>query len=147
MIISVIVTDSFHRWGAPMQLVGNKWDVMTRQREMLYVLEHKTQHLLIHDPNARIVVFWHISNMPPLISYRQIFYFTPMFCMAAIFVKYCSTTVSCCNIWANLCCLGCSPLGEKSLWNGTIYIWRIMYCIFPTWKQSENDQRIDIGDQ
>ena len=29
-------------------------------------------------------------------------------------------SVSCYNIWANSCCSGCSPLGEKSLWNGTV---------------------------
>ena len=29
-------------------------------------------------------------------------------------------SVSCYNVRANLCCSGCSPLGEKSLWNGTI---------------------------
>ena len=28
--------------------------------------------------------------------------------------------VGCYNSWANIPCLGCSPLGEKSLWNGTI---------------------------
>ena len=31
-------------------------------------------------------------------------------------------SVGCYNLCANLCCLGCSPLGEKSLWNGTITI-------------------------
>ena len=45
-----------------------------------------------------------------------------MFCTAALFVKYCYTTVSCYNVWANSCCLGCSPLGERSLWKGTI-VW------------------------
>ena len=30
--------------------------------------EHKTQYLLIHAPYARIVIFWHISNIPPMIS-------------------------------------------------------------------------------
>ena len=35
-----------------------------RLREVLYVCEHKTQYILIHAPFTRIVVFWHISNVP-----------------------------------------------------------------------------------
>ena len=27
--------------------------------------EYKTQSLLIHAPYTRIVVFWHIGNIPP----------------------------------------------------------------------------------
>ena len=30
--------------------------------------------------------------------------------------------MGCCNSWANLRCSSCSPLGEKSLWNGTIVL-------------------------
>ena len=56
--------------------------------------EHKTQYLLIRAPYTRIVVFWHISNIPPMISQSQISCYTPMFCIAAIFVKYCYTTGS-----------------------------------------------------
>ena len=40
------------------------------------------------------MVFWHISNMPQQISWGQICCNTPIFCIAAIFVKHCSTTVS-----------------------------------------------------
>ena len=36
-----------------------------RRCEVLYIFEHKTQYILIHAPYTRIVVFWHISNMPP----------------------------------------------------------------------------------
>ena len=36
--------------------------------KVLYVFEHKTQYLLIHAPITRIVVFWHIGNVPPMIS-------------------------------------------------------------------------------
>ena len=56
--------------------------------------EHKTQYLLIRAPYTRIVVFWHISNIPPMISQSQISCNTPTFCIAAIFVKYCYTTGS-----------------------------------------------------
>ena len=31
-------------------------------------IEHKTQYLLIHNPYTRIVVFWHIGYVPPMIS-------------------------------------------------------------------------------
>ena len=56
--------------------------------------EHKTQYLLIRAPYTRIVVFWHISNIPPMISQSQISCNTPTFYIAAIFVKYCYTTGS-----------------------------------------------------
>ena len=36
--------------------------------KLLYVFEHKTWYVLIHAPYTRIVVFWHISNIPPMIS-------------------------------------------------------------------------------
>ena len=34
---------------------------------MLYVFEHQTQYILVHAPHTPIVVFWHVSNMPPQI--------------------------------------------------------------------------------
>ena len=56
--------------------------------------EHKTQYLLIRAPYTRIVVFWHISKIPPMIGQSQISCNTPTFCIATIFVKYCYTTGS-----------------------------------------------------
>ena len=56
--------------------------------------EHKTQYILIRAPYTRIVVFWHISKIPPVISQSEISCNTPMFYIAAIFVKYCYTTGS-----------------------------------------------------
>ena len=76
---------------------GEPWQLC----RALYVFEHKTQYLLIHAPFTRIVVFWHISNVP--------------FVNIAI-----QPAAGCYNSWANLRCSSCSPLGEKSLWNGTI---------------------------
>ena len=49
---------------------------------------------LSRAPYTRIVVFWHISNITPMISQSQISCNTPMFYIAAIFVKYCCTTGS-----------------------------------------------------
>ena len=59
-----------------------------------YMFEHKTQYLLIRAPYTRIVVFWYISNIPPMISQSQISCNTPTFYIAATFVKYCYTTGS-----------------------------------------------------
>ena len=39
-----------------------------RLREVLYAFEHKTLYLLTHAPYTHILVFWHISNIPPSIS-------------------------------------------------------------------------------
>ena len=36
--------------------------------KVLYVFEHKTQYILIHAPFIRIMVFWHIGNVPLMIS-------------------------------------------------------------------------------
>ena len=68
------------------------------------------------------MVFWHISNIPPMISESQISCNTTTFCIAAIFVKYCyyTITVGCYNSKANWRCSSCSPLGEKLLWKRTI---------------------------
>ena len=41
--------------------------------------EHKTQYLLIRAPYTRIVVFWHISNIPLMVSQGQISCNTPRF--------------------------------------------------------------------
>ena len=83
--------------------------------------EHKTQYLLIRAPYTRIVVFWHISNIPPMISQSQISCSTPTLCIAAIkWDIVMQPAVGCYNSRANLRCSGCYPLGEKLLWNRSI---------------------------
>ena len=62
--------------------------------KVLYIFEHKTQDHLINAPFTRIVVFWHIGNVPPMISESQICYNTTRIWIATIFVKYCYTTGS-----------------------------------------------------
>ena len=42
---------------------GKLWQLC----KVFYVFEHKTQYLLIHAPFTRIVVFWHIGNVLPMI--------------------------------------------------------------------------------
>ena len=41
--------------------------VTTVQAVFLFI-EHKTQYILIHAHYTRIVVFWHIGNVPPMVS-------------------------------------------------------------------------------
>ena len=43
---------------------GKLWQLC----KVLYVFEYKTLYILIHPPFPRIVVFWHIGNVPPMIS-------------------------------------------------------------------------------
>ena len=64
-----------------------------RASKVLYVSEHKTQYILIHAPYTRTVFF------DILVTYTKDFIesnllFTPMFYIAAIFVKCCYTTSS-----------------------------------------------------
>ena len=61
---------------------------------VLYVFRHKTQYALIHAPYTHIVVFWHIGNIPLVISKSQIYYNTSTFGIVVIFVKYCYTASS-----------------------------------------------------
>ena len=56
--------------------------------------EHRTRYILIRAPYTRIVVFWHISNITPMISQSQISCNTPTLYIAAISVKYYYTTGS-----------------------------------------------------
>ena len=36
--------------------------------KVLYVFEQKTQYFLIHAQFTRMVIFWHIGNVPLMIS-------------------------------------------------------------------------------
>ena len=108
--------DQSHRYGRPQACrePAGSYDKTTRTA---ICFEHKTQYLLIRAQYTRTVVFWHISNIPPMISQSQISCNIPTFYIAAIFVKYCYTTGS----WL---LSGCYPLGEKLLWNRSIH-WHI----------------------
>ena len=79
-----------HRQAACREPAGS-YDKTTRTA---ICFEHKTQYLLIPAPYTRIVAFWHISKIPPMIGQSQINCNTPTFCIATIFVKYCYTTGS-----------------------------------------------------
>ena len=79
---------------APLAACREPAGVQNRQQSVLYVFECRSKNILIHAPNTRIVAFWHINIIPPMVLYSQICYNTPISYMAAIFVKYCYTTGS-----------------------------------------------------
>ena len=88
------IWDQSHRYGrhqAACREPAGSYDKTTRTA---ICFEHKTQYLLIRAPYTRIVVFRHISNIPPMISQSQISYNTPTFYIATIVVNYCYTTGS-----------------------------------------------------
>ena len=43
---------------------GKLWQLC----KVLYVFEQNKRQLLIHAQFTRIVIFWHIGNVPPMIS-------------------------------------------------------------------------------
>ena len=51
--------------GAPLAACHEPPGSYNRLFDVLYVFEHKTEYLSIHAPFTHIMVFWHISNMPP----------------------------------------------------------------------------------
>ena len=85
LIFTEIWIDQFHRCGhrqAACREPAGSYDKTTRTA---ICFEHKTQYLLIRAPYTRIMVFWHISKITPMIGQSQIS------CIATIFVKYCYT--------------------------------------------------------
>ena len=91
--MSLYWIDQSHRYGRPQAACREPAGSYDKTTRTAICFEHKTQYLLIRAPYTRIVVFWHISNTP-MISQSQISCNTPMFYIAAIFVKYCYTTGS-----------------------------------------------------
>ena len=62
--IDPLIND-FHKCGCPKRPAANRRGTRTMPPNVLHVFEHKTQCMLIHAPHTRIMVFWHISNIPP----------------------------------------------------------------------------------
>ena len=86
--------DQSHRYGSHQAACREPAGSYDKTTGTAICFEHKTQYLLILAPYTRIVVFLHISNIPPMISHSQISCNTPTFYTAALFVKYCYTTGS-----------------------------------------------------
>ena len=89
-----VVIDQSHRYGRPQAACREPAGSYDKTTQTAICFEHKTQYILISAPYTRIVVFWHISNIPPMVLQSQISCNTPTFYIAAIFVKYCYTTGS-----------------------------------------------------
>ena len=89
-----ISIDRSHRYGRHQVACREPAGSYDKTTRTAICFEHKTQYLLIRVPYTPIVVFWHISNIPPMISQSQINCNCPTFYIAAIFVKYCYTTDS-----------------------------------------------------
>ena len=76
---SLVQIDQSHRYGrhqAACREPAGSYDKTTRT---VICFEHKTQYLLIRAPYTRMVVFWHISNILPMISRSQISCNAPTF--------------------------------------------------------------------
>ena len=86
--------DQSHRYRRPQAACREPAGSYDKTTRTAMCFEHKTQYLLIRALCTHIVVFWHISNMPPMISQSQISCNTPTLYIAAIFVRFCYTTGS-----------------------------------------------------
>ena len=110
-----------HRYGrhqAACREPAGSYDKTTRTA---ICFEHKKQYLLIRAPHTRIVVFWHISNIPPWFRRVKLVVIPPRFTKQQyLWDIVIQPAVGCYNSWANLRCSGCYPLGEKLLWNMSI---------------------------
>ena len=126
-----LLIDQSHRYGRPQAAYREPVGSYDKATRTAICFEHKTQYLLIRDPYTRIVVFWHISNIPPMISQSQISCNTPSFYIAAILVKT-QPAVGCYNSWANLRSSDCYPLGEKLLWSRYIHLCRSGQLVLPS---------------
>ena len=71
--------DQSQRYGRPQAACREPAGSYDKTTRTAICFEHKTQYILIHAPYTRIVVFWHISNIPPMISQSQISCNTPTY--------------------------------------------------------------------
>ena len=63
--IKLVAIDQSHRYGRPQAACREPAGSYDKTTRTAICLEHKTQYLLIRAPYSRIVVFWHISIIPP----------------------------------------------------------------------------------
>ena len=90
----LVSIDQSHRYGRHQAACSGPAGSYDKTSRTAICFEHKTQYLLTRAPWNRIVFFWHISNIPPMILQSRISCNTPKFYIVAIFVKYCYTTSS-----------------------------------------------------
>ena len=104
--------DQSHRYRRPQAASREPAGSYDKTTRTAICFEHKTQYLLIRAPYTRIVVFWHISNIPPMISQSQISCNIPSFIQQQYLWNIAiQPAVGCYNSWANLRSSGCYPLG------------------------------------
>ena len=89
-----LIMDQSHGYGRHQAACREPAGSYDKTTQTAICFEHKTQYLFIRAPYTRIVVLWHISNIPPMIPQSQISCNTPTLYIAAIFVRYCYTTGS-----------------------------------------------------
>ena len=77
--LSYLNIDQSHRYGRPQAACREPAGSYDKTTRTAICFEHKMQYLLIRAPYTRIVVFCHISNIPPMISQSQISCNTPRF--------------------------------------------------------------------
>ena len=114
--------DQSHRYGRPKAACREPAGSYDKTTRTAICVEHKTQYLLIRAPYTRIVVFRHISNVPPMISQSQISCNTPTFYYIYLWNIAIQPAVGCYNSWANLRCSGCYPLGENYCETGLLRV-------------------------
>ena len=115
--------DQSHRYGPPQLACREPAGSYDKTTRTAICFEHKTQYILIHAPYTRIVVFWHINNIPPWFRRVKLVVIPPRFIKQQYLWNIAvQPAVGCYNSWANLRCSGCYPLGEKLLWNRSIQI-------------------------
>ena len=113
-----VAIDQSHRYGRHQAACSEPAGSYDKTTRTAICFEHKTQYLLIRAPYTHIVVFWHISNIPPWFRRVKLVVIPQRFIQQQyLWDIVIQPAVGCYNSWANLQCSGCYPLGEKLLWN------------------------------
>ena len=117
----IMSIDQSHRYGRHQAACCEPAGSYDKNIRTAICFEHKTQYLLILAPYTRIVVFWHISNIPPWFRRVKLVVIPPRFILQQFLLNIAiQSAVGCYNLWAKVRCSGCYPLGEKLLWNRSI---------------------------
>ena len=110
--------DQSHRYGRHQAACREPEGSYDKTTPTAICCEHKTKYLIIRAPYTRIVVFWHISNIPPWFRRVKLVVIPRRFIQQQFLRNIAiQPAVRCYNSWANLRCSGCYPLGGKLLWN------------------------------
>ena len=64
VLVENIIIDQSHRYGRHQEACCEPAGSYDKTTRTAICFEHKTQYILICAPYTRIVVFWHIRNIP-----------------------------------------------------------------------------------